>query len=133
MTQEEIKERLAKLRQYILDENISTGEILELQGLAKHIDPSDTLLLEWAGVEEHSQGINENIVNILSDTTEIITTQRNIRAYLDDKGNEFFTVFCNEDMFADYGEIYTPQGTIVVDDKECVKIAEYIEEREREL
>jgi hypothetical protein len=73
------------------------------------------------------------ITETLSNITEISSTQRNIRTYLDDKGNEFFTVFCNEDMFADYGELHTPQGTIVVNDKECVEIAEMIEEREREL
>ncbi len=48
----EIKERLDYLRQEVENERISTGEIVELQSLAKHIDKGDMLLLEWAGVKE---------------------------------------------------------------------------------
>lgn len=47
-----IKERLDYLRGEIEAERISYGEIVELQSLAKHIEPGDTLLLEWAGVPE---------------------------------------------------------------------------------
>ncbi len=47
-----IKARLEYLRKQIEAENISYGEIAELQGLAKYIDEGDVLLLEWAGVEE---------------------------------------------------------------------------------
>ena len=47
-----IKQRLEYLRQEIEAERISTGEIAELMSLRKHIDPSDTLLLEWAGEPE---------------------------------------------------------------------------------
>lgn len=48
----EIEERLEELRQAIRDENISYGEIVELQSLARYIDEDDVELLEWAGVEE---------------------------------------------------------------------------------
>jgi len=56
MTREKqlIKERLAYLRKQIKQENISYGEIAELQRLSKHIDKGDTLLLEWAGVPEQN-------------------------------------------------------------------------------
>lgn len=47
-----IQKRLEYLRQQIKNENISYGEIAELQSLAKYIDKSDTELLQWAGVEE---------------------------------------------------------------------------------
>ena len=47
-----VKERLEYLRGEIEAERISYGEIVELQSLAKHIDPDDILLLEWAGVPE---------------------------------------------------------------------------------
>jgi hypothetical protein len=77
--------------------------------------------------------MNKEIAEILSNTTDIVKTQRNIRTFLDDNGNEFFTVFCNEDMFADYGEIYTKDKTITVNADQCVEIAEAIEERMREL
>jgi hypothetical protein len=46
MTKE--KKRLEKIRQAIRNENISYGELFELQGLVKHIDPNDTELLQWA-------------------------------------------------------------------------------------
>lgn len=47
-----IKKRLKYLKKQIQNENISYGEIAELQSLAKYIDKGDTLLLEWAGVPE---------------------------------------------------------------------------------
>jgi len=47
-----ILHRLEQLRKSIRDENISYGELAELQSLAKYIDPSDIELLEWAGVKE---------------------------------------------------------------------------------
>ena len=52
MTSNKIKQRLAYLRKEIEAERISYGEIAELQDLADHIDSSDTLLLEWAGIPE---------------------------------------------------------------------------------
>lgn len=52
MTKQQIKTRLECLRKEILSERISMSELAELQSLAKYIDHSDTLLLEWAGVPE---------------------------------------------------------------------------------
>jgi hypothetical protein len=49
------RERLEYLRQQIRNENISYGEISELQSLASHIDSSDVELLEWAGVPEKGE------------------------------------------------------------------------------
>jgi hypothetical protein len=51
-TDARIKRRLDYLRKEIEAERISYGEIAELQSLVKYIDPSDVLLLEWAGVKE---------------------------------------------------------------------------------
>ena len=48
----EIAARLEYLRGEIEAERISYGEIAELQSLARHIDPGDVQLLQWAGVEE---------------------------------------------------------------------------------
>jgi len=63
---EQIKQRLAYLRKQIEQENISYGEILELQSLAEHIDKGDVLLLEWAGVPEFEcDGKHENVKAIL--------------------------------------------------------------------
>lgn len=47
-----ISERLEYLRDQIRDENISYGEILELQSLSKYIDEGDVELREWAGIPE---------------------------------------------------------------------------------
>lgn len=51
---DDIKERLEYLRGELQAERISQGELIELQSLAKHIDPSDVELLEAAGVPEHN-------------------------------------------------------------------------------
>ena len=53
-----IKHKLDYFRSIIIAERISQGEIIELKGLAEHIDSSDTLLLEWAGVPEGSNESN---------------------------------------------------------------------------
>ena len=52
MTSKAIQERLEYLRGEIEAERISYGEIAELQDLAEYIDPSDVVLLQWAGVPE---------------------------------------------------------------------------------
>lgn len=52
MTTTAIKERLEYLRGEIEAERISYSEIAELQSLAEHIDPTDVVLLQWAGVPE---------------------------------------------------------------------------------
>ena len=44
--------RLEEIRKAIKNENISYGEIAELQSLVKYIGPGDVQLLEWAGVKE---------------------------------------------------------------------------------
>ena len=59
MTKAEIQERLEYLRGEIEAERISYGEIAELQDLAEHIDPSDVVLLEWAGVPEFPEDDGE--------------------------------------------------------------------------
>lgn len=56
---ENIKTRLEYLRKQIENESISYGEIAELQSLADHIDKNDTLLLQWAGVEENDPDNND--------------------------------------------------------------------------
>lgn len=55
-----IKTRLEYLRGEIEAERISYEEIHELQSLAPHIDPSATLLLEWAGVPEFPEETKSN-------------------------------------------------------------------------
>jgi len=45
-------EKLEELRAALHAENISQGELIDLQGMVEHIDPSDFELLEAAGVTE---------------------------------------------------------------------------------
>lgn len=49
---ETVKQRLEYLRGELRAERISYGELIELQSLVEHIEPSDTELLEAAGVPE---------------------------------------------------------------------------------
>jgi len=55
MNKQTAKKRLEELRQAIQDENISYGEIAELQSLTEYIEPGDVELLEWAGVPEFDE------------------------------------------------------------------------------
>jgi hypothetical protein len=55
MNKNEIKARLAYLRQEIEAERLSYGEQAELQSLAEYIDKGDVLLLQWAGVPEFEE------------------------------------------------------------------------------
>ncbi len=48
-----IKKRLEYLCNEIKKEQISYGEISELQSLVQYIDKDDVLLLEWTGVQEN--------------------------------------------------------------------------------
>ena len=69
-----IEQRLEYLRKQIEQENISYGEIAELQGLKEHIDKGDVLLLEWASVPEE-EGMEKcpNCKRLVKDT-KIYTT-----------------------------------------------------------
>src|SRR6185436_8408791 len=58
-------QRLEELRQELRAERISYGELAELQSLASHIDPSDTELLEAAGVPEGRTAIAATKTRIL--------------------------------------------------------------------
>ncbi len=60
MKTEEIKKRLECLRKELRAQCISYGELVELQSLAKYIDPGDVELLEAAGVPEFEEGNDMN-------------------------------------------------------------------------
>lgn len=53
------KERLEELRTALRAENISYGELAELQAMADEIDPGDVELLEAAGVPEFPEDEDE--------------------------------------------------------------------------
>ncbi len=76
--------RLEYLRGEIEAERISTGEILELQSLAPHIEPGDVLLLEWAGVPETLANALDSIHAALSCYAEdCISSDKDAKATLE--------------------------------------------------
>lgn len=54
-------DRLEYLRSQLRAECISTGELIELQGLAGFIEPGDVELLEAAGVPEHADPMDDDL------------------------------------------------------------------------
>jgi len=70
MTIQHAKQRLAYLRKAIEAEDISYGELAELQDLIPFIDPGDTLLLEWAGVPEFPDNQEFNSTHTLKEIKE---------------------------------------------------------------
>lgn len=79
---ETIKERLEYLRDQLQAENLSYGELLELQSLAQHIEPGDVELLEAAGVPENQ----EEGVDLFEDYENI---PLKVQAILDKYENDF--------------------------------------------
>lgn len=64
---EEIAERLEYLRGELEAERISTGELIELQSLAPHIEEGDVQLLEAAGVPEFpKETVTDEIMELLT-------------------------------------------------------------------
>ena len=49
---QKVKKRLEAIRKSIQNENVSYGELFELQNLSQYIDPSDIELREAAGIPE---------------------------------------------------------------------------------
>lgn len=54
MDKDNIAKRLEYLREQIRQENISYGEIIELQSLAEFVPESDIELMEWIKLEEEA-------------------------------------------------------------------------------
>ena len=49
-----VQKRLEQIRKSIKAENISYGEIVELQNLKAYIEPDDIELLQWANDEQNT-------------------------------------------------------------------------------
>jgi hypothetical protein len=77
----EIEERLEELRQAIRDENISYGEIQELQSLARYIDENDVELLQWAGVEENLVRLERGVSKMASGGRTVRTDIKRDKIY----------------------------------------------------
>ncbi|MFA5311690.1 MAG: hypothetical protein WC375_00060 [Methanomassiliicoccales archaeon] len=93
---QEIKKRLEYLRGEIQAERISMGEIAELQSLIPYIDPSDVLLLEWAGVKEHPEpdpDADEFRCSVCQGIFDIEDSHKN------DKKEELFCINCYDETF----------------------------------
>lgn len=68
---EYVKERLEYLRGELRAERISYGELAELQGLARFIDPGDVELLEASGVPEFPEMDNDQARKALDDAIDL--------------------------------------------------------------
>lgn len=77
---ESVRQRLEELRVELQAERISTGELLELQSLAKYISPDDVELLEAAGVPEHKDPAEQALWVLTGKTEPLIRQAR--KAYL---------------------------------------------------
>lgn len=69
----DVQDRLEYLRGELQAERISYEELMELQSLAEHIDPSDVELLEAAGVEEFPESVvHEKTYNPTDDEKKML-------------------------------------------------------------
>lgn len=78
-----IQARLEYLRGQIEAECISYGEVAELQGLAEHIEPGDTQLLEWAGVPEFPEEDEERKMMYRTEVTFEVLSEEPIHPHMD--------------------------------------------------
>lgn len=70
MEEKQAKKRLEEIRKSIIAENVSYGELAELQSLRGYIEEGDVQLLEVAGVPEFSKAVRltrEQVINDLVD------------------------------------------------------------------
>lgn len=79
---ENIKNRLEELRKKIRLERISTGEIIELQSLAEHIDKNDVELLQWAIPEfEDEIDLFEDYESLPQDVQDVLEAFGEVEGY----------------------------------------------------
>lgn len=108
------KVRLEEIREAIHAENISYGEIAELQGLIEHIDPHDAELLEWAGVSEEDYRAGLGIAS----------------GDIDQDGNEFdldTVMACVDEVLAEYlGGSFAGQASKQIEELIMARIAQPI-------
>ena len=126
-----VKRRLEELREEIIKERISTGEIAELQSLAQYIDPSDVELLEWAGVPEFEEEeeeytdfsqydtiaynlTEEDAVKLANEQSEKDPNSQIVLAFTG-KG---FNVYVKKSSFANGGELKDFEQTV----KDALKV-----------
>ena len=90
----DVTERLEALRTAIEAENISWGEIAELQSLAQEIEPGDVQLLQWAGVPESQAYVAKGERDLEAD--DEANGDRFMTAQLTDQGTAASeTALCN--------------------------------------
>lgn len=52
MNNTECKKRISEIREEIMAQRVSYGELLELYSLREHIDPNDIELMQWVYDED---------------------------------------------------------------------------------
>lgn len=97
---EDIPARLEYLRGEIHAERISTGELIELQGLAAHIDAGDVELLQWAGVPEFTEDtprpVDAVITRHFPDALSVFYSSPDYAA-VEDKNGDMWRVWADGD------------------------------------
>lgn len=60
MNNTECKKRVSEIREEIINQRVSYGELLELYSLREYIDPNDTELMQWVYDEDEFNALNNN-------------------------------------------------------------------------
>lgn len=60
MNNTECKKRVSEIREEIINQRVSYGELLELYSLREYIDPNDTELMQWVYNEDEFNALNNN-------------------------------------------------------------------------
>lgn len=79
--------------------------------------------------------MNKELIDILSNTTDIHEVQRTIRTFTDDQGRPFLTIFYDEDMFTTGMEIYPKdmEGVYQVKEEDMQEVLGLVLQRQQEL
>ncbi len=79
--------------------------------------------------------MNKELIDILSNTTDIHEVQRTIRTFTDDQGRPFLTIFYDEDMLTTGMEIYpkSMDGVYQVKEEDMQEVLDLVIQRQKEL
>lgn len=103
------KERLEELRKAIQAENISYGEIAELQSLVDYIEPGDVELLQWAKPATLEEEIEDSLDNVIQNLQTLDHTALAL-AWLEWHGPEYMYQTLKDDI-TDYAVNNTTKET----------------------
>lgn len=79
--------------------------------------------------------MNKELIDILSNTTDIHEVQRTIRTFTDDQGRPFLNIFYDEDMLTTGMETYPKDmdGAYQVKEEDMQEVLSLVMQRQEEL